>query len=134
MLGIIIVSHGKLAEGMIDSLMLFFGEINNVTSLVLNSEESPDDFYLRLNEAVANFNNMYQKIVIMTDIFGGTPCNCAMKFLGKCEVVAGYNLPLLIEVICKANDDELNLQKIVNDNHGTMKYIVKDYFFEQDDF
>ena len=134
MLGIIIVSHGKLAEGMIDSLRLFFGEINNVSYLTLNSEESPDDFFLRLNEIVNTFSDMYQRIVIMADIFGGTPCNCAMKFLDKCEVVTGFNLPLLIDIMCKTNYNELNLENIVNNNRETMKYIVKDFCFEQDDF
>lgn len=100
MIGIILASHGKLAEGMLDSLHLFAGEkIPQTEAIILGAEDSPDLFDEKLKLALEKVETG-QGTVIFCDLLFGTPCNRSAAFINeKTKVICGMNLPVILEFI-----------------------------------
>ncbi len=100
MIGIVILSHGKLAEGALDSCKLFFGEdIAQITYRGLTSDMKADDFDAKIDEAIQEVDDGHGCLVLC-DLFGGTPSNrCVYKFNPKTQIISGFNLSLLLEFL-----------------------------------
>lgn len=100
MVGIIIASHGKFAEGILQSGSMIFGEQENVQAVTLLPSEGPDDLKAKLKAAIASFDNQ-DEVLFLIDLWGGTPFNQANTLFeehkDKWAVVTGLNLPMLIE-------------------------------------
>lgn len=98
--GIIILTHGPMAQGLLESAQMLFGRADNVTAIGLLGHEAPADFAKKLDEALQLYP---QGALLLVDLFGGTPCNTAMmqaKKVGRAlPLVAGVNLPMLISVL-----------------------------------
>lgn len=116
MLGIVLVSHGKMAEGMVDSAKMLFGEyaLTQVRTITLLPEASPEAFDELLAKAVEEVDSG-DGVVIMADLLGGTPCNrSAYHCMNGVQVIAGMNLPLLIECLnLRMNGEPLEFGAIV---------------------
>lgn len=100
MIGVILASHGRLADGMMDSCRLFFGnEIPSMTSLCLMPEDSPDQYKSELEEAIRK-TDAGQGVVVFCDLLFGTPCNCcAGEISSSVKVICGMNLPVVLEFL-----------------------------------
>lgn len=101
MIGILVLSHGEMAHGMIHSLNFLYGQAEGLRALCLYPEHSPEDFDRLLAEAVAEVDQG-DGVLIFTDINGGTPANRAMMLASArpdVEVIAGMNLPLLLVAV-----------------------------------
>lgn len=100
MIGVILASHGKLADGMMDSCRLFFGrEIPNMMSLCLMPEDSPDQYKSELEKAIQK-TDTGQGVVVFCDLLFGTPCNCcAGEISSNVKVICGMNLPVVLEFL-----------------------------------
>lgn len=100
MVGIVLASHGKFAEGILQSGSMIIGEQENVAAVTLMPSEGPDDIRRKMEEAVANFDND-EEVLFLVDLWGGTPFNQANTLFeekkDKWAIVAGLNLPMLIE-------------------------------------
>lgn len=100
MVGIIIASHGELAEGLYQTSKMIFGEQENVKTCTLMPSEGPEDIRAKMQEAIASFENQ-DEVLFLTDLWSGTPFNQASALLegkeDKWAIVAGMNLPMLIE-------------------------------------
>ena len=100
MVGIILASHGKFADGILQSGSMIFGDQDNVESVILLPNEGPDDIRLKMENAIGRMDNK-DEILFLVDIWGGTPFNQANKLVtengGKWAIVTGLNLPMLIE-------------------------------------
>lgn len=100
MVGIIIASHGEFAKGILQSGSMIFGEQEDVKAVTLMPSEGPDDIRAKLQEAVASFSNQ-DEVLFLVDLWGGTPFNQVNNLFeehkGKWAIVAGLNLPMLIE-------------------------------------
>lgn len=118
MVGILLMSHGKMAEGMLDSSKLFFGDdIPQVKALCLMASDNPEDFDERIKEALAEIDDG-QGVIAMCDLLGGTPCNrSAMVLNDRVQVITGMNFSILLELLGKrmtVNDiSELNIGELV---------------------
>jgi len=101
MVGIIIASHGDFANGILQSGEMIFGKQDNVKAVTLMPSEGPDDVKAKMKEAIASFDNQ-DEILFLVDLWGGTPFNQANSLFeehkDKWAIVAGMNLPMLIEV------------------------------------
>jgi PTS system mannose-specific IIB component len=101
MVGIIIASHGDFANGILQSGEMIFGKQENVKAVTLMPSEGPDDVKAKMKEAIASFDNQ-DEILFLVDLWGGTPFNQANSLFeehkDKWAIVAGMNLPMLIEV------------------------------------
>ncbi|WP_022852757.1 PTS sugar transporter subunit IIA [Thermodesulfatator atlanticus] len=100
MTGIIIAGHGRLPEEILTICAFILGKIQNVESVAIDPSEPPEEIHNRLAEAIKRLDQG-QGVVILTDLFGGTPSNIALSFLqkGRIEVVSGVNLPMVIKAI-----------------------------------
>lgn len=101
MLGIVIVSHGPLAEGFLESSKMLCGENEKIETVLLEETDSPESFYEKLDMAVSRANGEHG-LIILADIPGGTPCNQSLLFQSRrqnVEILTGANLPIVLEAI-----------------------------------
>lgn len=99
MVGILIVTHKQLAEALLSASDVILGRLEKVVAVSLDPEASPDIARKQIAEGLAKLNGT-DGILILTDMFGGTPSNLSLSFLkdGQVEVISGVNLPMLIKV------------------------------------
>lgn len=110
-MNIVVASHGKLCEGLVDALHMMVAEPAPIVAVGLD-EHGIDDFRDRLAAAV-DASLAQGKTLIMSDLIGGTPYNEAytlfLQHPEELRVVAGANFPMLIEVgIAAADSDDLD--------------------------
>ncbi len=100
MIGIVLVTHGRLADELLAATQHIVGPLGKVKTICIGPE---DDMEERRNEITAQISavDSGKGVVLVTDMFGGTPCNLALTHLekGKVEVLAGANLPSLIKLV-----------------------------------
>ncbi|MEQ8296077.1 MAG: PTS sugar transporter subunit IIA [Nitratireductor sp.] len=107
MIGVVLVTHGRLAEEFRHAVEHVVGSQDAFETVPI---EADDDIELRrqdIVEAVAKVDDG-AGVVILTDMFGGTPSNLAISVMepGRIEVIAGMNLPMLIKLTSvRANND-----------------------------
>lgn len=97
MIGLVLVTHAGLASALKMSAEMIVGTLEECATVEVAPDERADDIMAHVVAAVESVRS--DGAIIMTDLFGGTPSNMAMSFLqeGCIEVVAGVNLPMLIE-------------------------------------
>ena len=113
MKGIVLISHGRFAEGIKESLEMLCGECPQVLTVSLDSSDSPETFSEKLLKAYEEAAK-YGKVLVFCDIMGGTPCNLALQHLVKKEdtaLIAGMNLPMLMTAVLQDGDKELLLEE-----------------------
>ena len=99
MVGILIVTHRQLAEALLSASDLILGRMEKVVAVSLDPSAMPDESRQQIAEGLAKLNST-DGVLILTDMFGGTPSNLSLSFLkeGQIEVISGVNLPMLIKV------------------------------------
>ncbi len=131
-IGIIIVTHGQMAEGLKQTLFSILGEKDKVVSLSVTTESTLDSLYEKIINLVEMLNT--EHVVIFTDMLGGTPCNVALKVCKtkkNVHIVSGVNLYMLISAIHLReqyeNVDGFNIQeyidKILTDGKNCIIYV-----------
>ena len=99
MIGMILVTHGDLAVEFVKAMEHVVGAQSGVATVCIGPN---DDMELRRQEIASAIGevNAGEGVVILTDLFGGTPSNLAISLMeaGKVEVIAGINLPMLIRL------------------------------------
>lgn len=99
MVGIVLISHGDLAKGIVSSASMLVSPLENVTSLTLWPDDNPDEFQAKI-EAAVKAADTGDGVFILADMLGGTPCNRAMYSLGeKVRMMTGLSLPMLYSLI-----------------------------------
>lgn len=92
---LVLISHGKMAEGIKESCELIMGPQDNIHAVCLLPEEGPDKFKEKFIKETDNLSN----VTVFCDLMGGTPCNVVSRLImeGKdLDLVAGMNLPMVI--------------------------------------
>lgn len=99
MIGLVLVTHGRLAAEFIDALEHIVGPQNHIAAVCIGADDDMEVRRQEIIDSVAGVDNG-QGVVLLTDMFGGTPSNLAISVLdqGKVEVIAGVNLPMLIKL------------------------------------
>ena len=100
MIGGLIVTHGRLAIELLNAAEMIVGEIHHITAVSLGWHDDVDMATTMIEKALERVKGP-DGVLILTDMFGGTPTNIASTFLdpGKVEVVTGVNLPMLIKFV-----------------------------------
>jgi len=98
LIGGIIVSHGKLAEELLNALTIILGETVNIESISIGWYDDVEESKRKINESLKRVSQK-NGVVIFTDMFGGTPSNLSFSFLkdNQVEIITGVNLPMLIK-------------------------------------
>jgi mannose PTS system EIIA component len=99
MIGIVIVTHGRLASEFIHAVEHVVGKQTQMEAICIGPDDKMDARRKDIADAVAKVETG-KGVVILTDMFGGTPSNLAISLLeeGRVEVVAGLNLPMLVKL------------------------------------
>lgn len=98
MIGGIIVSHGKLAEELLNTLNIILGEVVNIDAISIGWYDDVEESKSKINHSLRSVNKK-NGVLIFTDMFGGTPSNLSFSFLkdNQIEIITGVNLPMLIK-------------------------------------
>ena len=113
MIGIVVVTHGQLANELVSVAEMIVGEIPNVTAISIGWHENPDDAQKEIEEAIGGVEKG-SGTVVLTDMFGGTPSNLSLTFLEKdrVEIVTGVNLPMLIKLVSLREQEDIDLLEV----------------------
>jgi len=99
MIGMILVTHGRLAEEFVKAMEHVVGRQEAVATVCIGPKDDVEARRKEIADAIRKVNTG-EGAVILTDLFGGTPSNLAISLMeeGKVEVIAGINLPMLIRL------------------------------------
>ena len=99
MIGLVLVTHGRLAEEFVTAMIHVVGPQEQVATVSIGPE---DDMEARRGDIAAAIGEVDRGkgVIVLTDLFGGTPSNLAISLMerGRIEVIAGMNLPMLIRL------------------------------------
>lgn len=99
MVGIVAVAHRGLAQELVATAEMIVGKIQNCIGLSIDPSLSVNALRRQISEAIQQVNEG-NGVIILTDMFGGTPSNLSLSYLNQTgiEVVTGVNLPMLIKL------------------------------------
>jgi PTS system mannose-specific IIA component len=99
MIGVLILTHYRGAEEVRQALRLIVGEVKHFRAIGLDPNASPEEMRARIEKSLREVDQG-QGVLIIVDMFGGTPSNLCLSFLDedRVEVVTGANLPMLVKV------------------------------------
>lgn len=108
MLGIIIITHGCLAQTLLNTVENIIGKQTDVVAINFEVDESFESLKQKVSNTVRSF---VDGCIIFTDIFGGSPCNVCIEFLSdpKVRVITGVNIPMLLEAFNNRNCTDIKL-------------------------
>ena len=100
MIGIVLVTHGNLARGLIAALEHVVGPQQCVSAVCIGADDDMEKRRAEILESVKACDTG-DGVIVLTDLFGGTPCNLAISIMGhaRIEVLAGVNLPMLSSLL-----------------------------------
>jgi PTS system mannose-specific IIA component len=112
LIGALVVTHGDLARELVGAAGRILGEIEQLEAVPIGWDEDVESARRMILEAVNRVDGP-EGVLILTDMFGGTPANLSLSFLerGRVEIVTGVNLPMLIR-LCKMRMEPCSLQEV----------------------
>ena len=128
MIGAVIVTHGQLATELVSAAEMIVGEINHITSVSIGWHDDVDVAHEHIARAIHRVD-AGAGVIILTDMFGGTPTNIAATFLDKAkvEVVTGVNLPMVIKLASQDRGEILSvLAERVRDQGRQQIYLASE--------
>ncbi len=133
MIGMILVTHGRLAEEFVHAMEHVVGAQVDVATVCIGPS---DDMELKRDEIAAAIAavDSGSGAIILTDLFGGTPSNLAISLLerGRTEVIAGINLPMLIRLAGARKDMDLTRAAYAARDAGRNYITLASEFLGQD--
>ena len=113
---LILMSHGNLASALIESAEMILGDLSAYNYGVINLQA--DNTFDQIEDQLKKLLEQYgdNKVIIMTDLYGGTPFNIASKFYRKRDnicLISGMNLDMVLEYF--SSDLDYNLQKFIDE-------------------
>lgn len=123
MLGIVLVTHGNLASEFVAAAEHVVGPQENLTAICIHAEADMEKMRMQIVKAVKEANTG-KGVVILTDMFGGTPSNLAISVMEQepVEVIAGVNLPMLIKLLSSRKTDNIK-DAVLHAQEAGRKYI-----------
>lgn len=108
MIGGIIISHGRLAEELLNALTIILGEAPNIEAISIGWYDDVEDSKKKISQCLKRVDQK-NGVIIFTDMFGGTPSNLSFSFLkdNQVEIITGINLPMLIKFVSLQRSNNL---------------------------
>ncbi len=130
MIGGLIVTHGQLAHELLKAADEIEGDLDGIEALSLEWNDTVDEARSKIRSALARFDKGV-KVIIFTDMFGGTPSNLCLSFLDRdaVEIVTGVNLPMVVKFASlHGSADELSdLAHLIRDKGASSIRVASDY-------
>ena len=117
MVGMLVITHQRLAQEFIATAELIVGKIENCVGLSLDPDLPVNELRQQIDQAMEKVNDG-DGVIVLTDMFGGTPSNLSMSFLNNegIEVVTGVNLPMLLKLAQSREGHKVDeLARIIKD-------------------
>lgn len=113
-IGGVIVSHGQVATELLSAAETVVGDISHVTAVSIGWHDDVEVAKDQVERAIRSVEQG-SGVLVMTDMFGGTPTNIAAMFLrdGEVEIVTGVNLPMVVKLA--ANNKDLSLSELARE-------------------
>lgn len=128
MKGILLVSHGSLAQSFFDSLECFFAnKMEQIDFLCLGISDDPDSFKEKMQKKLAELDSG-DGVLVFADLYGGTPSNLAAAFLlmhkddGQLSVITGMNLPMMMRAL-EMREDPFDCEQIMQAGKDAIKSV-----------
>ncbi|MGH9762617.1 MAG: PTS sugar transporter subunit IIA [Blastocatellia bacterium] len=128
MVGGVIVTHGQLANELVSAAEMIVNEIDHITAVSIGWHDDVDVAREQVAKAIQRADSG-SGVIVLTDMFGGTPTNIAATFLGEAsvEVVTGVNLPMVIKLATQQQDETLtDLARRIRDEGQQQIYVASD--------
>ena len=123
MIGMVLVTHGRLAAEFVAALEHIVGPQQAIAAICIGPDDDMEQRRREILESVARVENG-DGVVLLTDMFGGTPSNLAISVLDRArvEVIAGVNLPMLIK-LARIRGEERLANAVIQAQEAGRKYI-----------
>jgi len=110
MIGLVLVTHAGLARELLAAAEMIVGPVEMAETVGIQAGDPVDSIRTGIDEAIRKVNS--DGVIIMTDMFGGTPSNMSLSFLedNRIEVMTGVNLPMLIKFF--SDRDKVNISEL----------------------
>ena len=114
-LGVVVVTHGQLATELVNSAEMIVGDLPHFTAVSIGWHDDVDHAKDEIGRAIARVQSSAggtaddpAGVLVLTDMFGGTPANLAVTFVSpQVEIITGVNLPMLIKLARTAKQGDL---------------------------
>jgi len=133
MVGVLVVTHGNLARELVQAARRIVGDVKEIAALAIDWDAEVSAAGGAIRSAVQQMNQG-QGVLILTDMFGGTPTNISLSFLeeGRVEIITGVNLPMLIKFCSlRERDDLRRVAESIKEQGQKQIYIASDVFKHQ---
>jgi PTS system mannose-specific IIA component len=99
MIGLVLVTHGRLAEEFVTAMIHVVGPQDRIATISIGPDDDMEERRADIAAAIGAVDSG-RGVIVLTDLFGGTPSNLAISLMerGRVEVIAGMNLPMLIRL------------------------------------
>ena len=133
MVGMLVITHKRLAEEFIATAELIVGEIENCVGLSLDPDLPVDDLRQQINQAMDKVNDG-DGVIVLTDMFGGTPSNLSLSFLNQegIEVVTGVNLPMLLKLAHSREEHKVDELALIVKDYGRRSISLASEILDQE--
>jgi PTS system mannose-specific IIA component len=117
LIGLVIATHGRLGEELLKTAELIIGPVDNCRTVPVELDLSPDALKSQMEKAIKT-QDQGQGVLILTDMFGGTPSNISLSFLreDQVDVLSGANLPMLLRACQQREKPEMTLRTLALDS------------------
>ncbi len=129
MIGALVVTHGHLGQELVAAAEMIVGDISHIKSVSIGWHDDVNDAHNDIEKHILEVEDG-SGVLILTDMFGGTPSNIALSFHdpGKVDVVTGVNLPMIIKIASQKEGETLaSLARIVRDQGRSSIAMASDF-------
>jgi len=130
MIGIVVVTHGRLAEELVNAARAIVGDIPRIGAVSMGWSDDASvarEAIVRALQAAGGGEAGGGDVLILTDMFGGTPTNLSLPFLSpSVEIVTGVNLPMLIKLTQAREGSLREIARMVRDEGQEAIYVASD--------
>ena len=129
MIGALVVTHGHLGQELVAAAEMIVGEISHIKAVSIGWHDDVNDAHNDIERHIAEVESG-SGVLILTDMFGGTPSNIALSFHdpGKVDVLTGVNLPMIIKIASQKEGDTLDsLARVVRDQGRSSISMASDF-------
>jgi mannose PTS system EIIA component len=124
-IGIVVVSHGQVAGELVNAARNIVGEVPAIAAVSIGWADDMAVAREKIEQALAEVGG--GDVLILTDMFGGTPTNVSLPFLSsRVEIVTGVNLPMLIKLIGLREGALLEVARVVRDQGKGAIYVASE--------
>jgi len=125
MIGIVVVSHGQVAVELVNAARTIAGDIPAIVAVSIGWSDDVAAARDAIERAIAEVGG--GDVLVLTDMFGGTPTNVSLPFLSpRVEIVTGVNLPMLMKLTSLRDGDLLEVARVVRDQGKGAIYVASE--------